>query len=419
MNINIFLPKLIFLGLVFSVLGVSLSIPMMNAGLAIFLVAILLNVLNKSSYIGSAKNFFKPDSRIVLFIFSIFLILSICVNYSSYNDLNLFFGAILKVRYYLIPTFMIPFLLACLSGFSGAKKKYVLVLFFIAILLANLSGIAAMFFGGFNFLKSKLNQGCIDRNCGMFDIMTYAHNSAILLLILWSTFVFEKKRNDKLSFFVFRRIVFIVGLMGFYLSYTFGAWAAFFLALPFIYLFNWKKFILSGIISLVCLGMWVKMPSTDLARPSAMHAESRSIRVSQWQAAWITAKQNPFFGIGLLNFEPKSIEIKKAHKLDHQDFSGHVHNSFLQFFAEGGMLGGLLFIAWLFAWLRDLIIRNDWISRLFYPIWLAIIISSLTQSTMIFAGNTFLYFMAYAISMAYPSVKIPHDKLEQLPNACQ
>ncbi|MFN9951044.1 MAG: O-antigen ligase family protein [Bacteroidota bacterium] len=71
---------------------------------------------------------------------------------------------------------------------------------------------------------------------------------------------------------------------------------------------------------------------------------STQARFILWDAAWQHARKHPFTGSGFGNWKLASIPYSREHN-DGLIVPIHAHNDFLEYFAELGFLGGLLFIS--------------------------------------------------------------------------
>jgi O-antigen ligase len=83
--------------------------------------------------------------------------------------------------------------------------------------------------------------------------------------------------------------------------------------------------------------------------------ESRKQRLAFWQAAINYTKSHPLLGAGYGNWKLESIEPSKE-IFDELSVPLHAHNDFLEFFAELGLPGGLLYIS-LFLYIAFIALR--------------------------------------------------------------
>jgi O-antigen ligase len=118
-----------------------------------------------------------------------------------------------------------------------------------------------------------------------------------------------------------------VFVWGFYLTQSRGGLLALMAGLGlFVALrYGWRRAILLGLLGLPVLGLLG-------ARQTAISADTNTgqERIQLWSDAMVMFRSNPLFGVGENRFT---------------EFSTHVaHNSYLQYFAELGLFGGVLFL---------------------------------------------------------------------------
>lgn len=87
------------------------------------------------------------------------------------------------------------------------------------------------------------------------------------------------------------------------------------------------------------------------------------LRISNWKTAAITVLKYPVFGVGLRNFETRSLELKEEFGTGAylhlpagerpKEGPGHAHNNYLEAFATTGIFGGLAFLGFCFFWMVE------------------------------------------------------------------
>lgn len=125
----------------------------------------------------------------------------------------------------------------------------------------------------------------------------------------------------------------MVMLYGIYLTHSRGGILSLMAGLGMLLLarFGWKKALLLGVIAMAAVtAMFVR--STSAISTREVSAQSR---IQLWSDSLVALRQNPIFGVGGGAFTEQAGQVS--------------HNSFLQAFAETGVLGGMLFFTAFFA----------------------------------------------------------------------
>lgn len=116
-----------------------------------------------------------------------------------------------------------------------------------------------------------------------------------------------------------------------------------------------------------------------------------STRVNQWRAAALSFVERPAFGLGYRNFEQHSAELKERYGFEKDTirirgkkpqviyFKGHAHNNVLESFASIGVLGGIAFLGFCYAWVREM--RRSRYALLFVPLIGAFFVAGLFENT--------------------------------------
>jgi putative inorganic carbon (HCO3(-)) transporter len=126
----------------------------------------------------------------------------------------------------------------------------------------------------------------------------------------------------------------------------------------FVLLPDQRRQVLSALgIGALGLGVWVMIKPNALARITDFSGGT-SGRSDQWTIAWKIFKQHPLIGVGINNFrqyEPRYV-LQPGTTLNHVHLVAEtpeiVHNAFLQFLAETGVVGLVLFLLIVFGCLR-------------------------------------------------------------------
>lgn len=336
------------------------------------------------------RNF--PKSAWALLAMTIVIILSVLVN----QDVAVKgYKPILKAKYFLFGFLSIaPLSWYFKNHYDKRKFSWLLNVFCVATTIATVSGLFATWFGYNPLLMRSAVVG--GRYGGVFGmVLNYAHNMSYFLIIITGLLLYRDEIKDLVNK-KFLVVVFVVNLVGLYFSYTRGAWIAFLLGVPFFFFKNNKKVFVSIIFSGILVGA-----IAYVASGKAMKREDNDqTRIIQWKAATYAFKERPFFGYGYLNFEERVIDIKKRYDLGNLKFASHAHNNFFEMLGSTGAFGFIAFVLWVGLWFKEMLSRNDLISRIGVPFIWVYIISGLTQSTISLGINLFFVMSAYAVVMA-------------------
>lgn len=152
-------------------------------------------------------------------------------------------------------------------------------------------------------------------------------------------------------------------IFAFYLTYSYAAWMAAFLAIAGSLFFG--KNILSKqkawwMILAVAIIFIAFQIGTD-KMTSILRGEERSSlssRLMIWSAAGKMVQENPVWGIGPGNFQDKYLEYQKYFPPYLEWAVPQPHNIFLAFWLQAGFLGLAGFVSLLFLWLKELWMGN-------------------------------------------------------------
>jgi O-antigen ligase len=306
---------------------------------------------------------------------------------------------ILKLKYYLLAVLSIyPIKIFLLEKATEKQIKYLYNFALISTTIATTSGLIGLI-SGFNPLRMK--EAChLTRACGMYGMyMTYGYGIALYSLLLVGLAV-EKKILHKYFNSRWFYLCLVINIAGLFLSAARGGWIGFFLAIPFFWYLNNKKIFLKVFLMIVIVtGLaYFFIPKVYDVFHSSSRLQSNSIRISQYQAAWIAFKESPFFGIGFKNFEPQSTLIKIRNQIPFESFQGHAHNNFLEVLASTGGIGFLTFFLFLFFWLKEILNSSRSLKILLLPFFVGFIVSGMFQNTFGDGENLFLIMIIYTLS---------------------
>lgn len=342
------------------------------------------------------KNHFEK-SFWALLILSFICILSVLFNY---EDIAKPFKNMFKVKYFLFSLLAVfPLRYWFKYQYSAKKIRTIVSIFAICSAIASLSGLIGLY-TGFNPLRFK--DAChATRTCGMYGMyMTYAYGIQFVVIILFGLIVAGKKRFTPWILAPVLYTTFAINLAGFMLSHARGAYAGFFLAIPFFFFKKSKKSFLLVILllSLLSSGLYLSSSKIQNMFNSGSRGHSNLIRISQWQTAWMAFKSQPILGVGYKNFEPQVKAFKKKWNIGHAYFSGHAHSNFFEHLAATGFLGFLVLLLFHLFWLIEMYRRDDLWGQLMFPVVIAFFISGQVQYTFGDGENLFLILTLFSLS---------------------
>lgn len=341
-------------------------------------------------YFLSKTNFkkFKPSTWALIAMFFI-IILSVLVNHDVSPK---GYGPITKSKYFMFGFVAIAPLSFYFKNYWNERKLKLLInLFIISSTLASLLGLIT-YFTGFNILSFKMTHDY--RNTGLFGmVMNYAHNLSYFLIILSGMLIYQKQVVK----FISKKILYIaaaISFLGFFTSFTRGAWIGFLIGLPFYFFKENKKKFLIAIIAICSIGVLAYFS----AGTAMYRKDGDQSRIGQWMGAWESFKEHPVLGVGYLNYEQICSIVKFKYNLPAPEFRGHAHNNFFEILADTGTLGIISFLLWLGFWLWEMYKREDLIAKIAFPFIVTFIFGGLTQSTISLGINLFYIMAVYAIS---------------------
>jgi O-antigen ligase len=369
-----------------SLLSLALGLVTSISVLALFHILIIIPIiffLNKTHYKLVSKSMW------CLLALTIAIVLSVVFN----QDIATHgYQSISKAKYFLLGFLAVAPLSWYFKNHMTEKKlSWLLYLFCVATTFGTIVGLYSQY-SGFNPITSRVADHV--RNTGFFGmVMNYAHNLAYFEIIILGIIIFRKnfERLINLNFVYF---VFVVNLVGLYMSFTRGAALGLLFGAPFYFFKGNKKVFMSVVVVVLLAGVGSYVASGRMVSRDRSNQE----RISQWEASMKAFQERPILGYGYLNFETHSVEIKKRYGIGSQDFGGHAHNNFFEILSTTGLIGFIAFVAWLGFWLYEVFQQE----RIFCDMNLAFIVTfvvgGLTQSTIALGINLFFIMGFYSIS---------------------
>lgn len=339
------------------------------------------------------------------------------VNLDGLNDVIRSFG---KQKYFIFGILMIFPLKAFLKNYIDVRQiKIILNIFFFTLIASAIFGILKYRYD-FNLLKMSHEFTEQYRNGGFTGIMRYGYGMGFVMTFMVGMILYKEQLTSVLPKKWFYT-AFLIGGIGFILSFTRGAILGFVCSLPFILWFYKKKL---GVLSFIAVSLLISgvaiiaiRGGSESSRFLTKLTKSTNLkRLSQYEASFLAFKEKPILGQGVNQFSSECVRIKDKHQIFWQDYCkrigftceykrypnnahycGHSHNIFLEIMANMGLIGFIFFILWLGTWTFELIQRNDLLGKLYLPFIINFIVAS--QFEMVFdANNSFMIFFLYPLS---------------------
>lgn len=353
----------------------------------------------------SVKNFseLKQNRSLALFSLIAIIIWSTLSVVFNWQEMGKPLSHIVKLKYFVIGILSIPsfqFFWNKTKELEPEKRdrviKVLLNTFIIAATLATISGLIGLQ-TGFNPLKMK--KAChVERACGMYGMyMTYGYGISLFMTILLGLIVGYQYVKKYISLKLLYACL-LINLVGLILSYARGAYIGFFASVPFFFYKRNIKLFWKITLGLVLTGVLAVafVPQINKLVFLRTRIVSGLIRVSQYKAAWIAAKENPVFGVGYKNFEQNSNLIKKKHNIEYAYFRGHGHSNFFEHLGSTGFIGLVLLILFHLFWLKEVYVRDDLIGVISFPFVINFFLSGQFQYTFGDGENLFLIMAIFA-----------------------
>ena len=239
--------------------------------------------------------------------------------------------------------------------------------------------------------------------------ITFLHGSymqsAMIYLILLPTFlVMTLRDSDNIAEKLFYGLNFLVSSAAFVMINTRGAWLALAIVLAFIIAFRLrsrKKIIAASLVFVVMGGIFLMASPKTFNRlatfANATSEQSVSERFLMWKSAVHVIEDNLLMGVGFGNYEA-AYQEKYILAEAKERFQGHAHNVYLQFWAETGLPGLILFcvlfgyiLYW--SWRR----ANSFYGLIIFSATLALMFFGLTDYTISSFSAMRVYWLVFAV----------------------
>ena len=250
--------------------------------------------------------------------------------------------------------------------------------------------------------------------------ITFLHGSvmqsSMLYLILLPAFLVMALKEDTKSFEkIFCGTIFLVSLVAFVMINTRGAWLALGIVLLFTLFYRLrspKKILASLVILIAAGGIFLAVSPRTFQRvqtmTSATQEQSVTERFLMWKSAINAIEENPLTGVGFGNYEA---QYQENYILDEakERSQGHAHNVYLQFWAEAGLPGVILFCALfgyilLWSWRR----AKNFYGLIIFSATLGLMLYGLTDYTFASFSAMRVYWLLFGVCVV--GIKLTEEK---------
>lgn len=361
-----------------------------------FSLFILLSIIFTISDFRQKKIYFSASQIAYLTFFSICL-LSIVVNYKDYV---VDWGNIQKARYFLfavLTSFAFRHLYR-INFFTKFRLKVLTNLVLIGITLVTIGSYIGREIGFNIFKMQSIHEK--ERLEGVVSVGNYGMELPILVLIFLAILINYKK----VSFLINKKFLIaclIINLSAIYYSGMRTALYGFVIAMPFLFFFHGKRkfLIVSGIatvlITIVIGGIYFqKFNSRQFL---SINNESNTMRISMWKKSIEAFKEKPILGHGYLSHNLKYLAEDSSGK---EVIPLHIaHSSYFQVLKDTGLMGILSFLLFLFLWCKNIIVKNNILSRLSFAAFICSLFHGVAHNFLINGSNSaMLLAVLYAVS---------------------
>jgi putative inorganic carbon (HCO3(-)) transporter len=243
---------------------------------------------------------------------------------------------LLRIGLEIVPKAYFKTVLTVMVGVVGVIGVYAIVQRFTGIDLVRGPGHVA---------EQPYPGGLAYRAQGLFNHpVRFAHTFVMSLCFPFAIVVMGERFSKKL--YIFAVIALILGSVGLIWSYTRGAWfslAAAYFIMAVCYRMRVKTLIILAAIAVIAVVFSSGVMLHRAESITDVKYESNALRLNIWKANIQMFKDHPLMGVGYGINEDLNREYFDKMGIK-QEFTGHAHNTYLQFLAGTGLPGFLLFL---------------------------------------------------------------------------
>lgn len=294
----------------------------------------------------------------------LFWIMKIAINYKTIKEYN-FYGLLIPISIFVISIFLSginnwnneilsnKFLFSALFFFiflneieNKKQFKNIIYILFTSSFVASIYGLYQHFFLGLRRVK------------GFSFSLTFGNMVAVMIIFL-SVYIFWGDFNYRAKIvLVLIDISFIANLI---LTQSRGAWLGFIGGVFILALIKSKKVV--AVLLIFMIFSFMLLPPQYINRFKSSfdlnydltNNRSNTLRIEMWKTAIEIMKDHPVFGLGYDNYRTSLADSYKIDAINRDRFI-HVHNTFLQFGTELGLLGLFSFLYLIFLLLKKIFI---------------------------------------------------------------
>lgn len=315
----------------FTTFSVFISNAAINAGVLLTLLFWLVKLILSDRLL---KGYDFNGFLIPMFIFTISIFISGINNWNNEILSNKFM-------------FSFIFFLVFINEIKTKEEiKKIITLLLVSTVVASIYGLYQYYFLNYPRIKS-------------FSFSLTFGNLIAVMIIFLTIFIFWGHLNKKNRIILFLlNILFSLNLV---FAQSRGAWLAFIAGVFVLGLIKSRKLIIFFLIILAILFLVLPPQYTNRFKSSfdisydLENNRSNAYRIAMWVTALNILKDNPIVGLGYDNYRTPLSDIYKIEAIKSEDFI-HVHNTFLQFAAELGLIGLFSFLYLIYFTSRKIII---------------------------------------------------------------
>lgn len=361
-----------------------------------FSLFILMSIFYIAFDIKDKKLYWSKSQITYTFFFAICLI-SIVVNYPDYI---VDWGNIQKARYFLFAVIMsFAFRHLYRIGFFTEKRLRLLTYVTLsAITIVTIASYVGREFG-YNLIKMRPVHEA-ERLEGVVSVGNYGMELPVLVLFFLA-FLINYKKLSPLINKKFLILCLLINLSAVYFSGMRTALYGFVIAMPFLFYFKGKKSFIKVIIISVAL-LSVLAAGTYFQKFSSrqflsVNNESNTMRLSMWKKSIQAYKEKPILGHGYLSHNLKYLAEDAYGK---EVIPLHIaHSSYMQVLKDTGTIGIVCYLLFLFLWLRNIITKNNILSKLTIAAFICSLFHGVAHNFLINGSNSgMLLAVLYAMS---------------------
>lgn len=380
----------IYAALIFLVLGLFVSPTVVSLYHILIIIPTLI-------LIKQGSRFKLPNSAKALLLLFSWGLLSTAINY---NELIKPFKAFQELKYYLLGVLCIFPLRYFFDKAQDKHLKVLLHIFYFTLIAAFIVGFTKAYLG-FDIIAWERGE-FFYRSGGFLNYMRYGYGSALVFILGLGVFIssqrFRSLNNPKVFF-----LVMLVNILAIFAAKTRGAILAVIVGVP-ILIARYRPKIAIGLVSIgaifIAIVLYISFFGSTNSRLLKINDGSNKKRLSQFYSAVKSIQEKPVIGLGADQFSYHVTDLKNRYDIWSKEYSGHSHNIFLEHAANYGIIGLLIFAAFLIFWIVELF--KNATNTSWAVISYVIAFTTAGQVELLFDNlNSHLFFFVYSSSQVF------------------